>query len=139
MIRMLALSVLLWVASDCRAQDSPPPLASERSEGVQQMLTHRSVAPPPAVTGQQPVLWVSLGAHLGGRGEASPLTLTAASGNLSLKDRSGRQWSAASMQISWRSVPLVTPLALARKVAGPFASFESAERVALRWRAQIFR
>ena len=135
MIRLMALSMLLWVASGCRAQESRPPLASQRSEGVQQMLTHRSVAPPPAVTGQQPVLWVSLGAHLGGRADASPLTLTAASGNLSLKDRSGRQWSAASVQISWRSVPLETPLALARQVAGPFASFESAERVALRWRA----
>ena len=135
MIRILALSVLLWVASGCRAQESQQPVESERSKDLQQMLTHRSVAPPPAVTGQQPVLWVSLGAHLGGRADGSPLTLTAASGNLSLKDRSGRQWSAASVQISWRSVPLETPLALARQVAGPFASFESAERVALRWRA----
>ena len=80
MIRMLALSVLLWVASGCRAQESQQPVESERSKDLQQMLTHRSVAPPPAVMGQQPVLWVSLGAHLGGRADASPLTLTAASG-----------------------------------------------------------
>jgi len=135
MIRLLALAVLLWVASGCRAQESQRPLQSPRSEEVQPLLTHRHVAAPPAVTAQQPVLWVSLGAHLGNRADASALTLTAASGNLSLRDRSGRQWSSESVQISWRSVPLRAPLALARRVAGPFASFESAERVALRWRA----
>ena len=135
MIRLLALTMLLWVASGCRAQVSPPPLESQRSVDVQQPLTHRPVAAPPAVTGRQPLLWVSLAAHLGARADAAPLTLTAASGSLSLEDRSGRRWSAASVQISWRSVPLEQPMALARRVAGPFASFESAERVALRWQA----
>ena len=135
MIRLLAFSVLLWVASGCRALESQRPLESPRSEEVQALVTHRQVAPPPAVTTQQPVLWVSLGAHLGSSADAEALTLTASSGNLSLKDRSGRQWSSESVQISWRSIPLEAPLALARRVAGPFASFESAERVALRWRS----
>lgn len=126
--------MLLWVASGCRIQESQRPLELPRSEDVQQLVTHREVAAPPAVMGQQPVLWVSLGAHLGSRADSAALTLTAASGNLSLKDLSGRQRFSESVQISWRSVPLEAPLALARRVAGPFASFESAERVALRWR-----
>ena len=96
-------------------------------------VTHPYVPPPP-VNGPEDRLWVSLQAHLGRPDQSGPLTLHGAGSPLSLSDASGRDWSGSVLTITWRRVPRETPLMLSRRVAGPFASFESAERVAKRWR-----
>ena len=43
---------------------------------------------------------------------------------------------AATISISWRLVAMAQPVKVSRQVAGPYASFESADRVAQRWRHQ---
>ena len=141
MTRWLACSLLLMMAAGCRAQDTvvpdPPPLQSEQpaARSAQVLPSHRVVALPPDVGGDQPVLWVSLADHLGSTPDDSSLELRSERGAaLNLQDSTGRRWSAPSLRLQWREVPLDRPLSLSRRVAGPFASFESAERVAKRWR-----
>ena len=139
MIRLLAFALLLGLASGCRADEvrlrSQPEGPAVRPAPVPAIpLTHRAVPAPPPVRGRGAVLWVSLTAHLGSRADAGPIRLRAAAGALTVRDGSGRSWTAPSFDVTWRSVPLQEPLSLARRVAGPFASFESAERVANRWR-----
>ena len=139
MIRLLAFALLLGLASGCRADEvrlrSQPEGPAVRPAPVPAIpLTHRAVPAPPPVRGRGAVLWVSLTAHLGSRADAGPIRLRAAAGALTVRDGSGRSWTGPSFDVTWRSVPLQEPLSLARRVAGPFASFESAERVANRWR-----
>ena len=81
------------------------------------------------------MLWVALEDHLGAAETAAPLNLRAFAGSLSLRDATGVQGSGSDFVITWRNVALARPMTLARRVAGPFASFESADRVASRWRA----
>ena len=81
------------------------------------------------------MLWVALEDHLGAAPTAAPLNLRAFAGALTLRDASGQQHSGANVAITWLSVPLDRPLPLARRIAGPYASFESADRVASRWRS----
>ena len=133
LIRLLSVAVLVWSSTGCRAREiqaegpvSPPQ--------VPMAVTHPSVPPPPPVNGPEDRLWVSLQAHLGRPDQSGPLTLHGAGSPLSLSDASGRDWSGSVLTITWRRVPRETPLTLSRRVAGPFASFESAERVAERWR-----
>ncbi|WP_244279409.1 SpoIID/LytB domain-containing protein [Synechococcus sp. UW179A] len=102
--------------------------------------THRRVPLPPLA--RNSVLWVSLDDHLGaGTGSdrsAAQLTLiSAGAAPLQLRDRTGKLvLSADQLRFSWRRVALPEPLDVARRVAGPFASFESADQIAQRWRAQ---
>ena len=138
-VRSLAnlLVLPIFATVGCRAQDLrslPPDLK------VPVLPTHRSVPAPPAAG--QGTLWVSLADHLG-RGtrpqrSAPLLTLTSAGqAPLQLLDPSGTVVAdGPTLRFSWRLVPLETPLAVARRVAGPLASFESAERLADRWRDQ---
>ena len=144
MTRWMALSMLLWATLGCSARNLAPPLAESAQAIAPEILpereaepeTHRSVVAPPSIQANNPVLWVSLASHLGGHESSPPLSLHSAGPDpLLLRDASGADWSASSFQLRWRQVPLDQPLALARQVAGPFASFESAERVAERWRA----
>ena len=114
-------------AVGCRAQGSAP-LA--QSPGAS--LLHWPVEQPPPVTAAQPRLWVALGAHLAGPGE---LSLRSARGSLVLRDAAGRSVQAASISLGWSHQPLSRPLLVRRLVLGPYASFESAEAVAERWRA----
>lgn len=134
MIRLLTLTLLLCVGLGCRAREQTDSLQPALVEPVQR-ATHRSVADPPPVEGHEPVLWVALEDHLGAAQTAAPLNLRAFAGSLSLRDATGEQGSGSGFVISWRNVALARPLKLARRVAGPFASFESADRVASRWRA----
>ena len=120
----------------CQAQAVKPPLP--QSEAVV-APTHRGVPlPPPA---KNSALWVSLDDHLGAGTlidrSAPQLTLiSAGAAPLQLKDRAGKPLIAAGrLRFSWRRVPLQESLEVARRVAGPFASFESADRIAQRWRA----
>ncbi|QEY32539.1 SpoIID/LytB domain-containing protein [Synechococcus sp. RSCCF101] len=96
-----------------------------------QVLTRRPVPPPPPVDAVSPVLWVALEDQLGRSG---PLVLSAAEGPVTLTDAEGQRWSAPSVRLSWRAVPLDEPLTVRRAVLGPYPSFESAEQVARRWR-----
>jgi SpoIID/LytB domain protein len=101
-------------------------------------LRHWPVPEPPPLRSQDPVLWVALAAHLGPAGEADqapPLRLTAASGELTLADGSGRRISRPELVLTWRWQPLSQPERLRRSVLGPFASYESAEAAARRWQA----
>ena len=144
MTRWMALSALLWVTVGCSARNLPPPLAESApaiapeplSEREAEPKTHRTVAAPPPIRANNPVLWVSLASHLGGLESSPPLKLRSAGlDSLVLRDAAGVDWSGSSFQLNWRRVPLAQPLTLARQVAGPFASFESAERASQRWRA----
>ena len=134
MIRLLTLTLLLCVGLGCRAREHSDSLQPAVVEPVQR-ATHRSVADPPPVEGHEPVLWVALEDHLGAAETAAPLNLRAFAGSLSLRDATGVQGSGSDFVITWRNVALARPMTLARRVAGPFASFESADRVASRWRA----
>ena len=134
MIRLLTLTLLLCVGLGCRAREHSDSLQPDVVEPVQR-ATHRSVADPPPVEGHEPVLWVALEDHLGAAETAAPLNLRAFAGSLSLRDATGVQGSGSDVVITWRNVALARPMTLARRVAGPFASFESADRVASRWRA----
>lgn len=99
---------------------------------------HWPVAPAPAIRPQAPLLWVALAAHLGpvpGRSSSGQdnLLLEAGSGLLRLRDAAGRELSGPRLTIGWRSLRLPRPLRWQRRVAGPFPSYESAERAAQRW------
>ena len=97
---------------------------------------------PPKATAEQ--LWVALDDHLG-RGTrrdhpASSLVLRSA-GAAPLLLRAADQpetvlAKATTLRIGWRLVALTQPVQVVRHVAGPYASFESADRVAARWRLQ---
>ena len=139
MIRLLTLTLLLCMGLGCRAREQADALQPTETEPAVvepvQRVTHRSVADPPRVEGHEPVLWVALADHLGAAQTAAPLNLRAFAGSLSLRDATGEQGSGSGFVITWRSVALARPLKLARRIAGPYASFESADRVASRWRA----
>ena len=135
-----SLMVLSLLTLGCRAKDVPPPLVQPRPV----IPTHRGVAPPPAPSAQ--ALWVALADHLGRSPESDaspvPLQLTSA-GPAPLRlskaedsDGPAELVRATTLLIRWRRTPLPAPLTISRLVAGPFASFESAERVAQRWRAK---
>ena len=95
-------------------------------------LTRLPVPEPPAVEARQPVLWVSLAAHLGG----APLLLQGAGAALQIVDAGGARFSGDRLQLRWRIEPLAEPIEIRRQVVGPLFSFESAEQVALAWRRQ---
>ena len=143
MTRWMVLSALLWVTVGCSARNLAPPLAESAPAIAPERLpelevepkTHRPVVAPPPIRATNPVLWVSLASHLGGLESSPPLKLQSAGPDpLVLRDASGADWIGSSFQLRWRRVPLDQPMALGRQVAGPFASFESAERTAQRWR-----
>ena len=136
--RSLAHLLVLPVVATlgCRAQDlrTLPPDVQALA-----LPTHRSVPAPP-VAGQ--FLWVSLADPLG-RGtvpqrSAPLLTLISADqAPIQLLDRNGSVVADGQpLRFSWRLVPLETPGTVGRRVIGPLASFESAERLAKRWRDQ---
>ena len=138
------LGLLLLLAGGCRASDQPlglapppPPLPALAPQGSE-ALRHWPVPAAPPLHSVDPVLWVALAAHLGPSGEADqapPLRLTAATGDLTLVDGSGRRLSRSELVLTWRWEPLPQPLSLRRRVLGPFASYESAEAAARRWQA----
>ena len=139
MIRLLTLTLLLCMGLGCRAReqaDSLQPTVIEPTlvEPVQR-ATHRSLADPPRVEGHEPVLWVALADHLGAAETAAPLNLRSFAGSLRLRDATGEQGLGSGFVVTWRSVAKARPLKLARRIAGPYASFESADRVASRWRS----
>lgn len=131
---VVPLALVSAIACSCRAQEAtiePGPAA---------VVTHRSVPLPPKAN--EAPLWVALDDHLG-RGtttqRSGPLLTLKSAGeqSLRLRDGSGAEVAEArSLRLSWRLAPLAVPVEVARKIAGPYASFESAERIANRWRDQ---
>ncbi len=117
---VLLTAPLLWIGG-CRAAE-PPAL-------------QWPVPAPPRVEAADPVLWVALAARLGSQPGRAPLPLRSGKGALTLRDAGGRQWRSSQLTVHWLERPLDPPLELRRLVAGPFASFESAQRVAQRWQA----
>ncbi|MFO7629347.1 MAG: SpoIID/LytB domain-containing protein [Prochlorococcaceae cyanobacterium] len=119
-----ALAALMLVpASGCRAAVAVLPL-------------HLPVAPVPSLNPGAPELWVALAAHLRPGADSAPLELTAAAGVLELSDAGGQRFSGQRLTLAWRSLPLAEPITLRRRVLGPFASYESAQRMAELWRRQ---
>ena len=145
MTRWMALSLLMWLPGGCSAQNLTPPVAESAPtlvspdplpERQAEPRTHRAVAEPPSIQGDNPVLWVSLASRLGVLESSPSLNLqSAGSAPLVLRDASGAEWIDSALRLRWRRMPLDQSQVLARQVAGPFASFESADRVAQRWRA----
>ncbi|MCB4407984.1 SpoIID/LytB domain-containing protein [Synechococcus sp. MU1642] len=134
MIRLLTLTLLLCMGLGCRAREQVDALQPAVVEPAQR-VTHLAVNEPPPVEGHEPVLWVALEDHLGATATAAPLNLRAFAGSLSLRDATGELGSGSGFVITWRNVTLARPLKLARRIAGPYSSFESADRVASRWGA----
>ena len=131
---VVPLALVSAIACGCRAQEA----TLESRPAV--VVTHRSVPLPPKAN--EAPLWVALDDHLG-RGTTSQrsgplLTLNGAGQqSLRLRDGSGTEVAEArSLRLSWRLAPLPEPVEIARQIAGPYASFESAERIANRWRDQ---
>ena len=131
---VVPLALVSAIACGCRAQEA----TLESRPAV--VVTHRSVPLPPKAN--EAPLWVALDDHLG-RGTTTQrsgplLTLNSAGEQfLRLRDGSGAEVSEArSLRLSWRLAPLAEPVEIARQIAGPYASFESAERIANRWRDQ---
>ena len=135
-LRALPLICLpAWAVSGCQAQVVNPPAPHP---GSLTKPTHRGVAPPPSV--KTSIIWVALDDHLGAgtlADRSAPLLtlISAGTAPLQLQGRGGELLlSAETLRFSWRRMPLQEPLDVARRVAGPFASFESADRIAERWR-----
>ncbi|MEB3266144.1 MAG: SpoIID/LytB domain-containing protein [Cyanobacteriota bacterium] len=133
MLPALVAVIAVLLPAGCRAADGPqaplPPPAPP---------LHWPVPAPAAIDPARPVLWVALAAHLGAaeaKAPAAPLRLRAAAGLLQLRDAAGHTASAPELLIDWHWQPLERPLHLQRRVLGPYASFESAEQAAERWRA----
>ena len=63
---------------------------------------------------------------------AEELHLKSAGKSLVLTDSLGVHHESSKIILSWRTLPLLNPQTLQRQVAGPFASFESAQRLAER-------
>ncbi|BEV35451.1 SpoIID/LytB domain-containing protein [Synechococcus sp. M16CYN] len=133
MIRLLLLPMLLGLISGCGVRELVTPRPQRTTSNV--LATHRPVPTPPLVSSVAPVLWVALASHLGAQTAAAPLQLRSAGAPMKLFDGSGRSWSGVNFTVRWRSVPLSASVTLSRRIAGPFASFESAEHIAQRWRA----
>ncbi|MFQ6539485.1 MULTISPECIES: SpoIID/LytB domain-containing protein [Aphanothece] len=119
----LGVGVLL-MTTGCRAETVGPPPAPEPMGWP--------VPAPPELDGRNPVLWVALADHLR---PSSPLELRSGSGLLTVVTAEGARFSSNRIVLHWRSLPLDPPLQIRRQVLGPFASFESAEEAAGRWRA----
>ena len=123
-LSLLAAGLSLLLAGGCRADPALP-----APPGADPL--HWPVSPPPAVDPLRPVLWVGLAAHLR---PPAPLVLSAAAGTLTLVAADGSRHQAPRLELLWRTEAVAPPLRLRRLVLGPFASYESAEEAALRWR-----
>ena len=122
----LALALPVLLAGGCQAA-TPPPLPGLAPPDP----LHWPVSAAPSVDPNQPVLWVALAARLR---PAAPVVLAAAGGMVTLVTADGARYQAPRLELHWRQQPVDPPLRLRRQVLGPFASYESAEEVASRWR-----
>jgi SpoIID/LytB domain protein len=148
----LLLAGCLLLPGGCRAASQPEGAEAVRDQAAAAPALQWPVPPPPRIEASEPVLWVALADHLGPKPEpaagsataatpagrdgagAMPLRLRGAAGPLTLIDARGQRFTGDEFTLQWRRQALPQPLLLRRRVIGPFASFESAEEAAGRWR-----
>ena len=97
--------------------------------------THLQVPLPHDLQPGNEVLWVSLQKYLGRQelreAKSLELKIKSAGSPLILKDANDLIHKADQIRIEWRKIVLKKPKKISRKFAGPFASFESAQRFSL--------
>ncbi len=125
--------LLIAFACGCKAKDPVQDLSV-------QSQTHYAVPLPPEPNLGKRWLRVSLQSYLGQQTteniSAPALKLVSTGRPLVIRDKSGQIFENQEIKLSWRQMPLATPYFLERQVLGPFASFESAEKVALLFRKE---
>ena len=101
---------------------------------VKFFATHQEPPETPLISLEKNVLLVGIKPHLGkeiiANNNAPPLRLVSNGRNLVLKDADGVIRKAKEINIGWRANELLNPKVFVRQTIGPFASFESAERLA---------
>ncbi len=126
----LSSALLLFVGfvSGCKAQDLIRPQEPFSA-------THKQIPGPPALNRGNQLIWIGLEPYLGQMSSndqsRADLHLQSAGQSLVLTDSNGLVHKARQISITWREVPLVEPQWLSRQVLGPYASFESANQLAL--------
>ncbi len=104
------------------------------SRKVKFFPTHQAPPETPSISKEKNVLLVGIKPYLGKEiinDHNSPsLKLVSNGRNLILKDADGVIRKAKEINIGWRAKQLLNPKVFVRKTIGPFASFESAERLA---------
>ncbi len=107
-------------------------IASPRK--VEVFATHQAVPNTPLISLEKNVLLVGIKPYLGkeiiGNNNSPALRLVSNGRNLTLKDANGVIRKAKAINIGWRAEQLIQPKVFVRQTIGPFASFESAERLA---------
>ncbi len=102
-------------------------------QGNKRFPTHPILPKTASISQDKTVILVGLESYLGREvinNKSSPyLRLTGNKTSLILKDANGVAHKSKEINIGWRSQSLVHPQIFVRKKIGPFASFESAERV----------
>jgi len=102
---------------------------------VQFLSTHQLLQETPSLSLEKNVILVGIKPYLGKEiinDKNSPsLKLLSNGRNLILRDAEGLIRKAKEINIGWRAQQLKNPKVYARQVIGPFASFESAERLAI--------
>ncbi len=103
------------------------------SVGKKRFPTHQILPKTLSISQEKKVLLVGLESYLGREvinNQSSPyLRLSGNKKSLILKDSNGVFHKSKEINIGWRSQPLEHPKKFVRQIIGPFASFESAERV----------
>ena len=96
--------------------------------------THQSLPETPLISSEKNVLLVGIKPYLGKEIindlKSPSLRLVSNGRNLILKDADGVIRKAKEINIGWRAQQLLNPKVFVRNKIGPFASFESAERLA---------
>ncbi len=109
-------------------------IAEDSMNSVASWSTHQKRAKPDDVK-QTNELLVSLGQYLGkidfDHSNPKELKLISAGRALVLKDSNGLVHKSSEISIGWRKISLKSPKIFWRHVIGPFASFESAQRISL--------
>ncbi len=107
----------------------------DRNQSFFNTSTHSEVAPPPTLSSSEELLFIGLKPYLGKGAtfdtSSEYLNLISQGHSLFLRDSAGRTYTSPEIKISWGRVLLNEPYEIARKVLGPFSSFESAEKVSL--------
>ena len=100
------------------------------------LSTHRLVKAPKKLVSKNDFLLVGLQPYLGKINNAGDgfvdFKLESAGDYLILKDAKGIVHRSSKINIGWEKAFLPSPVKIARKVAGPFSSFESAEQLSFK-------
>ena len=109
-------------------------LAEDSADSLAIASTHLERVKPDAVKDTNELL-VSLEQYLGEmnseNSQTKELKLNSAGRPLILEDSKGVVHKSSQIKIGWRKISLKSPKIFRRKVIGPFASFESAQRISL--------